>query len=189
MMAMMLDDADATDEELIGRAKGGDKEAFGALVERHYGFVHRIAWRLSGSRADAEDIAQDVCVKLGRTIRDYRGAGAFTTWLYAVTLNAVRDFTRKAARDTARAEAYGVHARTMDTGTDGPEMQAAALWLAVRKLPDKQRDAVLLVYGEGLTHATAAEAMAISEAMVSWHIHEAKKRLKVLVRQAQAGEV
>ena len=59
-----------------------------------------------------------------------------------------------------------------------------ALWAAVRQLPGKQRDAVLLVYGEGLSHAAAADAMAISEATVSWHIHEAKKRLKVLMRPA-----
>ncbi|TIO87361.1 MAG: sigma-70 family RNA polymerase sigma factor, partial [Mesorhizobium sp.] len=64
---------------------------------------------------------------------------------------------------------------------------AEALWAAVRMLPDKQRDAVLLVYGEGLSHAAAAEVMAISEATVSWHIHEAKKRLKLLMRSA--GEV
>jgi RNA polymerase sigma-70 factor (ECF subfamily) len=57
----------------------------------------------------------------------------------------------------------------------------------VRELPDKQRDAVLLVYGEGLSHAAAGEVMTISEATVSWHIHEAKKRLKVLMRSA--GEV
>ncbi len=49
------------------------------------------------------------------------------------------------------------------------------------KLPDKQRDAVLLVYGEGLSHAAAADAMACAEATVSWHIHEAKKRLKALM--------
>jgi RNA polymerase sigma-70 factor (ECF subfamily) len=61
------------------------------------------------------------------------------------------------------------------------------LWAAVRQLPDKQRDAVTLVYGEGVSHAVAAQAMAISETTVSWHIHEAKKRLKVLMRQA--GEV
>ncbi|TIV62984.1 MAG: RNA polymerase subunit sigma-70, partial [Mesorhizobium sp.] len=64
---------------------------------------------------------------------------------------------------------------------------ADALWTAVRLLPDKQRDAVLLVYGEGLNHAAAAEVMAISETTVSWHIHEAKKRLKLLMRSA--GEV
>jgi RNA polymerase sigma-70 factor (ECF subfamily) len=184
MMAMMLDEGDASDSELIGLAKDGDRGAFGRLVERHYDFVHRVAWRWCGRKADAEDIAQDVCVRLGRAIRDYRGGGAFTTWLYAMTLNAARDHARRSARESARTEAYGVHALISGEAPEEPDDQAEALWAAVRKLPDKQRDAVLLVYGEGLSHAAAAEAMAISEATVSWHIHEAKKRLKVLMRSA-----
>ncbi|CDX40423.1 RNA polymerase sigma factor [Mesorhizobium sp. ORS 3359] len=185
MTAMMLDDSEASDAELIGRARGGDRGAFGVLLERHYGFVYRAAYRWCGRKADAEDIAQDVCVRLGRAIRDYKGNGAFTTWLYAMTLNASRDMMRKRARDTAKADAYGAYASIAgETPADDP---AEALWTAVRLLPDKQRDAVLLVYGEGLNHAAAAEVMAISETTVSWHIHEAKKRLKLLMRSA--GEV
>jgi RNA polymerase sigma-70 factor (ECF subfamily) len=187
MMAMMLDEGEASDAELIGRAKGGDRGAFGLLLERHYDFVYRAAYRWCGAKADAEDVAQDVCVRLGRAIRDYNGGGAFTTWLYAMTLNAVRDRMRKAARETVKTEAYGVHALMAGEVAFEAEDPADALWTAVRKLPDKQRDSVLLVYGEGLSHAAAAEVMAISETTVSWHIHEAKKRLRMLMRSA--GEV
>ena len=126
-------------------------------------------------------------MRLGRVIRDYRGNGAFTTWLYAMTLNAARDHARKSAREDARTEAYGVHVLITGEAGGEPDDQAEALWAAVRQLPDKQRDAVLLVYGEGLGHAAAAEAMAISETTVSWHIHEAKKRLRVLMRPAGEG--
>ncbi|TIT56210.1 MAG: RNA polymerase sigma factor, partial [Mesorhizobium sp.] len=83
-MAMMLDESEASDAELIGRAKGGDRGAFGKLLERHYDFVYRAAYRWCGRKADAEDIAQEVCVRLGKAIRDYRGGGAFTTWLYTM---------------------------------------------------------------------------------------------------------
>ena len=152
-MAMALERAEASDGELIGLAREGDRLAFDALVERHYDFVYRVAWRWCGSRADAEDVAQEVCARLGKAIRGFRGGGAFTTWLYAMTLNGARDM-------------------------------AETLWAAVRRLPDKQRDAVLLVYGEELSHADAAAVMACAEATVSWHIHEAKKRLKVLLRPA-----
>lgn len=186
-MAMMLDENEASDAELIGRAKGGDRGAFGILLERHYDFVYRAAYRWCGKKADAEDIAQDVCARLGRAIRDYHGSGAFTTWLYAMTLNAVRDMVRKTARETVKTEAYGVHTLISGEASIEAEDPAEALWVAVRMLPDKQRDAVLLVYGEGLGHAAAAEVMAISETTVSWHIHEAKKRLKTLMRSA--GEV
>jgi RNA polymerase sigma-70 factor (ECF subfamily) len=189
MMAMMVEEIEASDTELIGRARDGDRTAFGQLVEKHYDFVYRVAWRWCGRKADAEDITQEVCVRLGSAIKTYRGAGAFTTWLYTLTLNAARDMGRKAARETARTEAYGVQALIGGGALQQrePEDQAEALWAAVRQLPDKQRDAVLLVYGEGLSHSAAADVMAISETTVSWHIHEAKKRLKVLMRPA--GEV
>ncbi len=183
---MMLDETKASDLELIGKAQQGDRTAFGTLVERHYDFVYRVAWRWCGRKADAEDIAQDVCARLGRAIRDYRGGGAFTTWLYALTLNAARDAMRKTMRETAKTEAFGAQALIALAGEPEPEDQAEMLWAAVRKLPDKQRDAVLLVYGEGLSHAAAADAMACAEATVSWHIHEAKKRLKTLI--SAAGE-
>ncbi|MET3660244.1 RNA polymerase sigma factor [Aquamicrobium ahrensii] len=186
-MTMMLDDGDAADAELIGRARDGDRAAFGALIERYYDFVHRVAWRWSGNRTDAEDIAQEVCIRIGRSIRAYKGDGAFTTWLYAMTLNAVRDMARKNVRETTKAKAYGAEFLTVVEADGMAEDETEALWRCVRALPARQQDAVLFVYGEGLTHAVAAEAMGISEATVSWHIHEAKKRLKVLMRQA--GEV
>ncbi|TGV64060.1 RNA polymerase sigma factor, partial [Mesorhizobium sp. M00.F.Ca.ET.149.01.1.1] len=106
---------------------------------------------------------------------------------YAMTLNASRDMMRKRARDTAKTDAYGAYASIAGEAPAETDDPAEALWVAVRMLPDKQRDAVLLVYGEGLNHAAAAEVMAISETTVSWHIHEAKKRLKLLMRSA--GEV
>ena len=89
--------------------------------------------------------------RLGKAIRDYRGGGAFTTWLYAVTMNAARDMMRKTARETVKTEAY--RRPCADFGRERrprAEDPAEALWAAVRQLPDKQRDAVLLVYGEGL---------------------------------------
>ncbi len=189
MMAMMADKTDASDTALIGRARGGDEGAFGQLVERHYDFVYRVAYRWCGRKADAEDIAQDVCVRLGTAIHAYRGAGAFTTWLYAMTLNTARDMARRTVREAAKTQAYAVHALTAEGAEPAPESetQAETLWEAVRQLPDRQRDAILLVHGEGLSHAAAADVMAVSESTVSWHIHEAKKRLKVLVRPA--GEV
>lgn len=184
MTAMMLDDIEPTDLDLIARARSGDAASFGMLVERHYDFIHRVAWRWSGHKADAEDIAQEVCVRLGRAVAGYRGGGAFTTWLYAMTMNAARDLTRKTRRETVKAEAFGVHSLVESQGRHGPDEAAERLWEQVRKLPDKQRDAVLLVYGEGLSHAAAADAMACAEATVSWHIHEAKKRLKALMLSA-----
>lgn len=182
---MVLEERVASDRDLIGRARSGDRDAFGELVERHYDFVYRIAWRWAGNRSDAEDIAQDVCVRLGQAIRSFKGEGAFTTWLYAMTLNVARDLKRKTGRDAAKTEAFGVHALIVGEAAEDADDPAERLWAAVRRLPDKQREAVMLVYGEGMSHADAADAMGLAEATVSWHVHEAKKRLRDIMRSAE----
>lgn len=184
-MKAMLAEAEPDDRDLLALAREGDRAAFARLVARHYDFIYRVAWRWCGRKADAEDIAQEVCVRLGKAIRGFRGEGRFTTWLYQLTLNAARDHGRKLSRESAKTQAYAVHA-LVDTAT-GPEPEDAAdrLWDAVRQLPPKQCEAVLLVYGEGLSHDSASDVMGCAEATVSWHIHEAKKRLKTLMSEAR----
>ncbi len=184
-MAAILSLADAPDKTLIERAQAGDRAAFGTLVERHYDYVYRVAFRWAGRRAEAEDVAQEVCARLAKALMRFEGAAAFTTWLYALTINVARDLARKSRSETAKAEAYAVHAFAMGEAEEDPaDDPAAALWAAVRKLPDKQREAVTLVYGEGKSHAEASDMMGCAEPTVSWHIHEAKKRLKTLMRPA-----
>jgi RNA polymerase sigma factor (sigma-70 family) len=89
-----------TDSSLIAAAVAGDREAFAQLLERHYDRIHGLAWQLTGSRADADDIAQDVCCILVEKIGTYRGDAKFTTWLHGVTFNACRIFT-PAVREAA----------------------------------------------------------------------------------------
>lgn len=168
------------DAVLIEKAKNGDRQAFGALVEQHYDFVHGVAWRWSGSVSDADDIAQEVCIKLARAIAGFRGASRFRTWLYTLTLNVARDHQRMRSRDQRNAANFAADPALSAAANDNAE-EAEALWATVRTLPDKQCDAVLLVYGEGLSHAAAADVMGCSETTVSWHVHEARKRLKILL--------
>ncbi len=180
----MAETIEVPDGQLAAKARDGDREAFAALVERHYDFIYRVAFRTTGRREDAEDVAQDVCARLGRAVKTYRGGAAFTTWLYALVMNAARDSLRKARRDSVRTDAFGTHVRLFGEVDPEQDDEADRLWEAVRQLPDKQREAVTLVYGEGMSHAQAAETMAIAEPTVSWHVHEAKKRLKALMSRA-----
>lgn len=162
-------------------AQNGDANAFAALIEEQYDRIFRTAWQWCGNRADAEDIAQDVCVKLGSAIAGFDGRSAFSSWVYRITLNAVRDLQRAGQRRGRQADAY---AEVMPEDQPAEQEEAATnrqLWTAVRGLPEKQRDAVLLVYAEELSHAAAAEIMGIREATVSWHVHEARKTLRGLL--------
>lgn len=178
---MPIDAANALTRALVVRAQHGDAEAFGELIEEHYDLIHRTAWKWCGNRADAEDIAQDVCLKLGQAIAGFDGRSAFSSWVYRITLNAVRDLQRAGQRRGKHADAYA----ELSPGDQPAEQEEAAtsrqLWAAVRQLPEKQRDAVLLVYAEDLSHAAAAEIMGIKEATVSWHVHEARRTLRGLL--------
>ncbi len=185
---MTLDDSD---DGLVARAVAGDRAGFAALVSRHYDMVFRVAWKWCGNREDAEDIAQDVCVRLGQTIRSYSGQAKFTTWLYRVVLNAARDHHRKRASHAKKLDAWAKEPTRPDiqeaeTGED--DEAATALWQAVRQLPPKQRDTVLLVYGEELSHGEAAQAMDCAEGTIASNIHDAKKRLKVLLQEPPIAE-
>ena len=182
-MAAGLVAATATSEPdedtlLVKRARSGNRAAFALLIERNYDRIHRTAARWSGSVGEAEDIAQDVCVKLALAIDSFDGRAAFSTWLYRIVLNAVRDRQRKAGRQARRDAAY-LETRGEVVAPDQEDtVFSSQLWGAVRALPPRQRDAVLLVYAEELSHAEAAEILGIGEATVSWHVHEARKSLK-----------
>jgi RNA polymerase sigma-70 factor, ECF subfamily len=175
------------DQALAEKAAGGCRESFAALIERHYDRIYRLAWRICGSQALAEDIAQDVCVKLATAIRSFRGEAAFSTWAWRITFTTANDRLRAGRRLTAvepsRIIAL-IDAAQQCESPPGEGVEGGEIWDAVRALPEQQRDAVLLVYGEGLSHAEAAGMMGCREKTVSWHLHEARKRLKTQLQTA-----
>ena len=179
--AAPIEATQAVTRALVVRAQNGDAEAFAELIEDHYDLIHRTAWKWCGNRDDAEDIAQDVCVKLGRAIAGFDGRSAFSSWVYRITLNAVRDMQRAGKRRGRYADAYAEISPEDQPAEQEEAATSSQLWAAVRQLPEKQRDAVLLVYAEELSHAAAAEIMGIKEATVSFHVHEARKTLRGLL--------
>lgn len=168
-----------TDGELARRAADGDPAAFAALAERHYDRVYALGWRWSGARAEAQDIAQEAMLKMAMAIRTFRNDCAFATWAYRIAYTTAVDHLR-ARRKVVALEPARMSALVDDAGGDTPEddIMGQELWRAVRALPDQQRDAVLLVYAQDLSHGEAAAVMGCSEKTVSWHLHEARKRLK-----------
>ena len=136
--------AELDDVALATRACGGDRAAFAALVDRHYDFIFAVAWRWCANRADAEDVAQDACIKLARALSGWRREGKFTTWLYRLVLSATHDLGRKREREMRKVQAFHAHALTEMQGPTDDGDSLDDLWDAVRELPPKQRDAVLL---------------------------------------------
>ena len=79
---------------------------FEAQLSEGSTLAFRVAYSVLRHTQDAEDVAQDVCVRLAGAIRSFRGQGRFRTWLYAMVLNAVRDLARKSVRERRKAEEW-----------------------------------------------------------------------------------
>jgi len=166
-----------TDSSLIAAAVAGDRDAFAALLDRHYDRIHGLAWQLTGSRTDADDIAQDVCCILVEKIGGYRGEAKFTTWLHGITFNACRDLRRKRRSFWAMSERLAVLVG-LTADPDGRDLYDA-VWLksAIARLKPALRDTAVLVAGQQLTHAEAAGILGIAEATVAWRMHEVRRIL------------
>ena len=172
------DDARDRESALLARARAGDAAAFEALLATHYRYIFRVAYRWLGHESDAEDVTQTVCMRLPDAIRSFDGRAAFTSWLYRVTLNAVRDLQRSQQRRGRLADAVAILAEDCGPPEQEEALHVADIWRAVRALPEKQRDAVMLVHAEGLSQADAARIMGCKEVTVAWHIHKARKTLR-----------
>jgi RNA polymerase sigma factor (sigma-70 family) len=174
-------DFDRADESDLVRARQGDRAAFARLVGQHYDMIHRVARRWAGNATDAEDVAQEVCIKFARAISGFDGRSSLKSWLYRITLNTVRDVQRSGGR----AQRGAAHLALVTAEVDEPAQEASVaqgeMWAAVRRLPAQQRDAILLVYAEELSHAEAGDILGCKPDTVAWHIHQAKKTLKGLL--------
>jgi RNA polymerase sigma-70 factor (ECF subfamily) len=173
----MADFADAADESLVAAAVAGNREAFEALLRRHYDRIHGLAWQLTGSRDDADDVAQEVCCTLVEKIGSFRGEAKFTTWLCGITFNAFRDLRRRRRSFKGLTERLTVLAG-LAAPPDGRDAYDA-IWLrsAIARLKSGLRDTVVLVVGQQLTHAEAAVLLGVAEATVAWRMHEARRLL------------
>ncbi|WP_413874542.1 RNA polymerase sigma factor [Albidovulum sp.] len=170
------------DEALASAAATGDRDAFAALLGRHYDRIFALAFRLTGGRAEAEDLTQDICLALPAKLASWRGEARFTTWLYRVTVNAAHDRRRRAATRARAADGWGDWEVNRRAGI--AEEAAAQDWLAetMARLSPELRDTVALTLGEDLSQREAAEVLGIPEGTVAWRMSEVKKRLREMAR-------
>lgn len=180
---------EAADDEtqLIAAAAGGSAPAFTQLFNRYYPMIHAFAYRLSLCPAEAGDIAQDTFIQAARALGGFRREASFKNWLYAIAANKSRDRHRQRARRARLGDDYGVL-----TAADGAEAAAeparsAAVREALAGLPQAMREAVTLVYYEGMNHAEAARVLGCAETTVSWRVFRAKQKLKRALRAGAGG--
>ena len=168
-----------SDEDLAKAAAAGDRAAFAALLDRHYDRLFGFCFRMTGSRAEAEDLTQDICAALPAKLARFDARAKVTTWLYRVAVNAAHGRRRRQATHARASAGWGdweIARTAADTHT-----QTQIDWLthAMRGLAPDLRDTLALVLDD-CTHAEAASILGVSEGTISWRVSEAKKALRAL---------
>lgn len=178
------------DVQLMLAVQGGNTAAFERLFEKHIGAVVGFATQFVGSRARAEELAQDVFLQIYRTRHRYVPRARFTTWLYRMVTNACLSEVRR-AENRARVqsldrpgkgdadEAAPLEVPTRSSEDDVADRESVErLRTAVAGLPAQQRAALLLARVEGLSYEEVAEALSCSVAAVKSLIHRATVSLR-----------
>jgi RNA polymerase sigma-70 factor (ECF subfamily) len=174
------------DTDLIFRAAAGDHSAFQTLVERHRSMVYRVAYQFAGNHHDAEDIAQEVFIKVYRSLDRFRQDAQLTSWMYRIVMNACIDHRRR--HSPAASAPFGEEAeqRMLNTPEErpGPEETAYAgelgdvLQTEIARLPPGQRMVFIMRHHQNLKLGEIAASLGLAEGTVKRQLHAAVHRLR-----------
>lgn len=170
-----------TDNDLVLQSQHGNAAAFEELIRTHQRMIHSLTFRMTGSTADAEDLAQETFIRAYEQIGTFRGSAKFSTWLYRIAMNTCLNWRQSEVRrfqlhKNCAEEISAQHLNGVNFSADtqsNQQVQAALL-----KLPAKQRAAIVLTIYDGLNHAEAAQILGCSETTVSWRAFAARRKLK-----------
>lgn len=165
-------------QDLLAAARAGDMAAFDRLMRQHERLVLATALRITGDLEDAKDVSQEVFLRFYRHLGKLRAPETVPAWLYRVTVNACHDLRKRRPAPAAIEEANEI-----EDPAPGPQASAfhneyrRALELSLRRLPEKERAALVLRELEGLSTEEVARALGSSEATVRSQV--SKARVKV----------
>lgn len=178
------------------KVAAGDRRAFSVLFDRYHGSVARFALRFVGDRARAEELTQDIFVKLYRHARSYRPSAKFKTFLFRVASNHCLNEVRRGeyrvehtpAEDEGGLEVAGGEGERPDQALAGRELERA-VGEALKTMSERERAAFTMCRFEGMAYRDIAEALEASEAAVKSLIHRATLAVARKVEELQSGPV
>lgn len=173
------------DGDLVVRIAAGDRAAARALMARHLPRILNLARRMLGSQTEAEDVAQEVFLRVWTHASRWQpGAAKFETWLHRVAMNLCYDQLRKKRPTNIEAIPEPVDPAPGPAGTLFLSQLGAAVDAALDALPERQKEAIVLCHHQGLSNIDAAEVMGVSvealESLLARGRRTLKERLKNL---------
>jgi len=172
-----------TDEQIVDRVRNGETRLFDQLVRRYQDPVYGMAARFIGAGADAEDVAQEVFLKVFRGLAGFKGEAKFSTWLYRVTFNLCADWlrrNRKPGRRTAGIDEAGeVHDDRVDLeGSLLESEEKARVNRALDALDERYRSVIVLLYYQKLPYEEIATILGVPVKTVETRLYRARKMLR-----------
>jgi RNA polymerase sigma-70 factor (ECF subfamily) len=169
---------DDSDEALMARVARGDERAFQLLSRRHLPAMLGLARRILGNAAEAEDVAQEAFLRVWTHAPRWQPLAQFRTWLTRIVVNLCLDRKRRAPwvdLETAGDIVDPAPGAGEKAEADERERMVAT---AIEKLPARQRDAIMLTYGEGMSNAQVAEILDTSVSAVETLLVRGKQNLR-----------
>ena len=179
-----------SNSELVRKSQLGDKAAFEQLVIRHQDLVFSLAYKLTGNREMANDVAQEAFIRAWKAIEKFRGDSTFSTWIYRITVNTAWTLRKKAKKHNTLNIDDTYEPIVIDEKKD-PELVAinsdlsSVLINALDKIPIEQRIIVELKNIEGRSHKEIADYLDISVTAAKVSLHRAHQKLSQILEEVE----
>ncbi len=177
------------DDALMARVAARDGQAFALLSQRHAACPHRIAWRMLGDGAEAEDVAQEALLRLWRDAAKWRGGGpGIAAWLTRVATNLCLDRLRARARLSDGEVPERADDAPLADAVIAGEDERAQVVRALAELPERQRAAIVLTYYEEMSNADAAGMLEMNIKAFESLLLRARRALAATLRVENADD-
>jgi len=182
------------DQDLVARCRAGDREAFAELVRKYQNRILTLATRMLDNRSEAEDVAQDIFIKVFQSLHDFRGASRFSTWLYRITVNHCLNYIRRRTRQQQTLVGAESSEWMQESPASNPHkrLEQKERWVLVQAklqvLSPEHRTIILLRDFEGLSYEEIADVLQLETGTVKSRLHRARMELKALLEPYLAGE-
>ena len=170
--------AEIDERELVSRCQAGDETAFGELVDQYKNLVYAMVYRMVNDRNQADDLAQEVFLKVHRGLPYFRGEARLSTWIYRIVANVC--FQERSRRRESQPVAGLPDRGAADASFADLELRDR-LEKAITQLPDQYRILIAAHYLKGVQYEALAESLNMPLGTVKTHLYRAKKLLRELL--------